>query len=107
MTEQKISEAFSEIAELAKVLDVKDIGKLPGCWEYQIDDQWWIAVNGHSEAIECSTGSKVDPFNCYVQYNGWPAGLFDPYGGTIAAGTGANEDNFIAAIKAAIDRVSA
>jgi len=32
----------------------------------------------------------VPPFNCYVEFNGWPAGVFNPFGGIIAAGELAN-----------------
>lgn len=94
-----ISEAFYEIANLAERLGVKDINVLPGCWEFRLDDQWWIAVNGRKEAVKCSTGVMVEPVHAYVEYNGWPAGVLTPYGGVIAAGSAANEQTFIDALK--------
>ena len=94
-----VAEAFAEIAVLAQRLGVTEINKLPGCWEHQVDEQWWIAVNGRSEAVECSRGFKIDPFDCYIEYNGWPAGSINPGGGIIAAGEGANEDTFIEALQ--------
>lgn len=90
---------------LLSKLAVKDgaapINKNPGCWERQIGE-WWIAVNGQQDTEKCSHGAEVPPFNCYVEFNGWPAGLFDPTGGIIAAGDAANEETFAAAVEAAI-----
>lgn len=96
--------APGRVAELATALGVRAIHRLPGCWEYQIDEQWWIAINGHDEPVTCSTGARVDPFHIFVTYNGWPAGILTPFAGTLAAGAAANEETFIAAIEAAIRR---
>jgi hypothetical protein len=98
MTTQ-LSEAFLEIANLGFRLGIESINKLPGCWEHQVDQHWWIAVNGHKEPIVCSAGATVLPYSAYVQFNGWPTGLIDPSGGIFAAGEAANEDNFINALK--------
>ncbi|MCI0366684.1 MAG: hypothetical protein L0219_22705 [Phycisphaerales bacterium] len=107
MSERTINEAMSEVAKLAARAGVGDGTGLPGCWEYQIDDQWWIAVNCHSEQKTTSHGQTVPPIHCVIEYNGWPAGLINPYEGIIAAGSGANEDSFIAALKAALALPSA
>lgn len=103
----KVSEAYAKIAELASVLGVKRINELPGCWEHQIDALWWFAINGHDGPMAHSGGeAPIDSFDVYVKFNGWPAGVLGPGGGIIAAGAAANEDAFIAAIDAAIQRVS-
>ena len=50
-------------------------------------------ISGHAQADR-----KIDdlpPFCFKITFNGWPAGLIDPRGGVIAAGTAANEDVFI------------
>jgi hypothetical protein len=96
----KLTEAFAEIVALAERLGVSKINEMPGCWEHQVDKRWWIAVNAHAAETPCSMGTKVPPFTAYVQFNGWPAGQIDPAGGWIAAGEAANEDTFIAALKA-------
>lgn len=103
--ERPLSEAFTRVCDLALALGVKSIKDLPGCWEYQVDEHWWIAVNGHNGATRCAKGADVPPFRCYVEFNGWPAGIIDPYGGTIVAGEAANEDAFIAALDKAIEAV--
>lgn len=95
----QISEAYATVAELAEALGVRNIGKLPGMWEVQIDDAWKISVNGHNEAI-----GHVPPYHMAVEFNGWPAGIFGPGGGIIAAGEAANEATLIAALRARIDR---
>jgi hypothetical protein len=96
-----ICAAFDEIAKLAIRLHVAPINGIAGCWEYKVDAQWWIAVNPHNTPTKCSRGAVIEPFNCFVEFNGWPAGSFSPAGGAIAAGELANEDSFIAALRAA------
>lgn len=103
--DRPISLAMARIADLAYALGVRDLNKRTACWEYQIDLHWWIAVNGTTKTIECSKEVEVEPYHCYVEFNGWPAGLFCPYGGTIAAGTAANERTFIEAIESLIKSV--
>lgn len=102
-----MSEAFILIVQLATTLGARAIAELDGCWEHVVDDNWHIAINGHREPAKCSTGEDVPPFACYVQWNGWPAGLITPAGGTIAAGEAANEDTLIDALKAAIAKAEA
>jgi hypothetical protein len=93
-------EVLVQIVELAARLGVVGINKIDGCWEHQVDAHWWFAVNGHPEATECSKGTKVPPFAAYIEFNGWPAGIVDPGGGTLCAGAVGNEANLIAALAA-------
>jgi len=96
----QVCEAFAALAELCIALDAAPATKHERCWEQQIDERWWIAFNGHKEPVGCSDGSMVEPFHCYVKYCGWPAGVFAPWGGVIAAGEAANEEIFLAAVRA-------
>jgi len=105
----QVNECFCAIVDLALALGVTRIDLLSGCWTHRIDAQWWVAVNGHPGGMPASSpdgASAKVPFivpgqHCYVEYNGWPAGLLNPFVGTLAAGEAANEDTFIAAIQAA------
>ena len=90
---------FILLAKLAEKDGVAPINRHTGCWERQIGEHWWIAVNGHKDKISCSKGPEVEPFHCYVEFNGWPAGIFNPMNGIIACGYAANEDAFAAAIE--------
>jgi len=102
---EKVSIASVAVADLAAALGVSSIKELPGCWEYNLDENWFIAVNGHREPTACSKNFKVAPFHCYVEWCGWPAGEFHPTrGGFIAAGGAANEDTFIEAIQRATEK---
>ncbi len=92
---------FEAIVLMCARLGVTGIDKLPGCWEHQIDDQWWVAVNPHLEDVRSSRGLTVPPFSAYVEYNGWPAGIIQPLGGEFAVGEGANTQTFIAACESA------
>ena len=100
--ERAICEGFYALSLLAEATgDALPLNKHDGCWEHQIDEQWWCAVNGHKEEMECSHGGKVPSYSALIEFNGWPAGIIDPFGGIVAAGTVANEDSFIAAVEAA------
>lgn len=96
-----VCEAFARLCDMAIALGAAPMTKHAGVWEHQVDKQWWVAFNGHTEKKTTSKGQEVDPYHCYVEYNGWPAGIFMPYGGFIAAGEGANETTFIAALQRA------
>ena len=104
MNEQVI-EAFLGLALLAEHDGVTEINKLPGCWHREFKP-WAIWMNAHTDTRKGGpTGDiEVPPFHCYVEFNGWPAGLINPRGGVIAAGAAANEDSFIAAIEAIIGK---
>jgi hypothetical protein len=99
-----VCEAFAVIAELGNILGAGPLSKYPACWELAIDDRWKIAVNGHKTPMLCSLSEKpIAPFNCLIEYNGFPAGYIYPRGGIIAAGTAANEDTFIKAVRTRIE----
>jgi hypothetical protein len=92
---------FIEIAHMANRLGASPLSRYEDCWEYQVSDGWWIAVNGHAEPRRCSHNNiEVPPFTAYIEWNGWPAGFIDPRGGDMAAGELANEDTLVAALKA-------
>jgi hypothetical protein len=94
--------AFMAIVDLALASGADPLNKHTACWEHQIDDRWWVAVNGHAEPkLSSHSNIPVNPFEAYVEYNGWPAFVLNPYGGHGAAGSLANEDTLIAALKAA------
>ena len=93
-----LGDVLLPLARKAGAVSIKD---LPGCWELQVDDHWFLAVNAHLESITCSTGANVEPGHAYVEYNGWPAGSVNIFGdGMFAAGEAANLDTFRAACEA-------
>jgi len=107
--EIQLLESFTKIAEFAAALNVRSIGNLPGAWIHAIDSQWTIAVNGHDKTIQAEPEgmmqAKIPPHSAAIWFNGWMAGILDPFGGIIAAGEAANEDTFIAALDAAIKAI--
>jgi hypothetical protein len=91
---------FLAVIAVAERQGVKSICDMPGCWEFDAG-KWWVAVNGHKEAVKCSRGAEVPAFHAYVEFNGWPAGLLHPHGeGWLAAGAAANTETFVAAMDA-------
>ncbi len=90
---------FSAIAAYHRRSGLPPLNQIEGCWEVQVDEQWWFALNGHPTPLGCSKGYGVLPYHLCVEYNGWPAGVLSPTdGGIFAAGSGANVDTFIAAL---------
>jgi hypothetical protein len=100
MADEPINLVFAGLSRLAAQAGVTAIDKLPGCWEIQIDEQWFVAVNGHETELRDSKGHRVPPYHAFLEYNGWPAGVINPFAGFIAAGESANEETLIAAIEA-------
>lgn len=109
-------DVFGLIAEICLAMGEHPLHKHDGCWELIVDHQWTVAVNGHKvpqvyrskDSIETgSIGVDVQPYDAYVEYNAWPAGSFNPFGGILAAGEGANEDTFIAALQKKLQSVKA
>jgi hypothetical protein len=94
---EKINEIFVLAAELA----IKD-GAVPveEMYERKVDNNWTIVINGSKE--KKYKGLDIPPFCMYVEFNGLPAGLLDPWDGVIAAGKEANEDALIRALKVAL-----
>jgi hypothetical protein len=97
--EEPFAEAFGAILELADVLGVKHIYKLPGLWCVDVDEHWTIRMNGHREEV-----GGVPAHTAALEYNGWPAGMSQPSGGIIAAGELANENSFIEAINRRVEK---
>ena len=89
------------ICELAEKDKVGPLNKLPALWVRQLDDKWLLVANGHRQSLKYNNVA-VPPFHFYVEFDGWPAGMFDAYDGCIAAGSAANEETFIAALERAI-----
>lgn len=102
--EVQITEAFSLIATLGTALGIR-LDELPGLWDFQVDELWRIEINGHDAPINDHHGMPVQPFTCHLSFNGWPAGILGVSFGEIAAGSVANEDTFIEAMKRAIERI--
>ena len=102
-----IVEVYVLLSELALSLKLAPLNQhFPnGCWEYQIDEHWWVALNGHQQNMKCSKGNEVRPFEAYIEFNGWPFGILDPYGGSMGAGTVANEKALLEALRQAIQKV--
>lgn len=110
MTEQ-IATAFALVADLGYAHGARDIGKRPGCWEHQVDNHWFVALNPHGHPTAKVGGIKpinpeyevmVPPFSVYIEFNGYPAGIIDAHGGIIAHGAAANEQTFCDAVRRAI-----
>ncbi len=67
-----------------------------------LDSRWWFAVNGNKgtrtvKALEWGD-IEIPAYTAAVFYNGWPAGMFDPYAGVFAAGSCANAVSFDQAV---------
>ncbi len=99
MGDRLLSEVMLLIADLAEADCVESIGGQ--VWERQVGN-WGIWVNGTGSEAKVK-GVDLPAFHAYIEWNGWPAGVIDSFGGTIAAGEAANEDALIAALKDEIE----
>ena len=103
MTDRPICAAFMALALLAKH-DKLDADPEAGLWHRKVGG-WEIWANrGGNPQTRSPNEPEISPCSVYLEWMGWPAGLIYPYGGIIAAGEGANEDSFIAAIEAEIGK---
>lgn len=99
MNKPSIFELLADLAVKSGVAPLK--GKM---WRVECG-RWVIWVNGSNETAKTEDGVELPPFGAYCTFNGWPAGLFNPYGGTIAAGELANEDTLCEAIQERINAI--
>ena len=91
------SEAFVSIADLAEA-----VGRIPILeWAYgpfKTDERYWLWVNGGTSQKWKPEGcaAEIDRFYAYVEFNGWPAALLCPAGGSVTM----DEGKLIAALQA-------
>lgn len=100
-----MNEAYIRACEFIRLNAGKSLIELPGKkWVGDVDGNWAIAIHANEgEEVEFkpegTMGGKAKFGILLVWFNGWLAGMLDPYGGVIAAGDLANEDTFIEAIE--------
>lgn len=93
---------FALACELGAALGWENISLDAGCREHQVNAHWWFAMNPHRTKMLCTKGIDVKPYSIYFEWDGWPAGMVTAAGGMFVQGIEANQDNLIAALKAAI-----
>jgi hypothetical protein len=102
-----VPNAIALICDLHKADGVEPIGRMRGAWFRRIDNHWSIWVNGQMTAQAGGPGGDVSipPGECYVEFNGWPAGIFSMLTGEgeLAAGELANYGSFCAALQSAVE----
>lgn len=92
MRQDRVCTVFYAVSKLCEVL--KEAPIRDKVWENQIDEHWFIKINGHSKEM------KGIPAYCMeIEYDGFPAGNISPFDGTMLAGEEINEDEFIAAVQ--------
>lgn len=99
LREEPQENLFVLVAYLAKAL-----GKTPlnnRLFIHKLDAEWTIVVNGCS-VEKAFAAYRIPPGHCFVEYAGFPAALFSPYGGFFEAIDGApqsTEEEFIKLLK--------
>lgn len=97
---------FVLIAQLAKKL-----GKTPlnnRLFIHRLDENWTVVVNGCG-VEKGFRAYRLPPGHCFVEYAGWPAALFSPYGGFFEGVEGApqsTEAEFVQVLKEATARAT-
>ena len=98
------TELWDRIIAIWEVSDLPPMNKIVGCWELEVDEHWWIAVNGHQGPKDCSRDVSVPPYHAYIEWCGWPAGMVSPKDGIVAAGREANYPALLQALDAHLER---
>jgi len=100
--------AFAEMWAAICTLALKDNGgkTLNGRVWYsgELIERWRCWINATDQNQVVAKGHVIKPFEMYVEFNGWPAGICDPHTGLICAGEAANVFTLRDAIHHAIER---
>lgn len=100
--QEHVIEAFSIAISYLLSMGYTKANEYDGCIEQQVDEHWWIALNGHNTPQVIKKNNMIaQPYHIYIEFNGWPAGVMTPFDGQIAAGECANEATFIQALTSA------
>ena len=94
---------FVVLVDFAFHLGARSINELPDCWEHRwrhAGNEWLVAIHAGTEPRKTSTGAQVPAGAFWIECNGWPAGIVDMAGWTIAAGSVINEEALRAALEA-------
>jgi hypothetical protein len=94
-----VSLAMAAVGALHRHLDLEPVSTLPGCWEVQVDRDWWFAVNGLSYDAPCSRDIMVPPKHLVVTWRQFPVATCSRYNGDWVNRPGVTEDAFIKAVK--------
>lgn len=96
------------ILDLHKADGAIPVGEMDGLWNRKLSDEWEIWVNGQLGTMKTPEGVDVGPGDCYVEFNGWPTGIFSLITGEgeIAAGSIANYDTFCLALREAATEIA-
>lgn len=109
-------ESMIRVVDYAEALGAENLAALEGCWEIQIDPDWWIAANGHRDHRKATIiGGRplhpaiigvvdVPPFHVLLVHRGDPLGLINAFGGEVINKPGASEADFLEAMIKAIRR---
>lgn len=100
----QLCQAFYEIVLLCERSGVKDLARLPGCFEFDAGD-FHFSLNAHQEPMKNREGIDVPPFGqVLVKHmpSGWPVGIIAPNGGALISSGGEKsaEDHVIEALRA-------
>lgn len=83
-----LTDVFCTISELALAMGARDIGGMPGCWEVDLDEGWFLAVNGKRTAVGAGPvdgeWAEVPAKMAAVWCEGVLVGYVDPWQGVVA-----------------------
>lgn len=87
---EALASLWIHLSRIATLCGAAPLNRYPGLWKVTAG-VWHLWVNGHREPLRVPNQEiAVQPYQVYVEYNGWPAGVITPNGATIAAGELAN-----------------
>jgi hypothetical protein len=105
-----LTDVYCTIAELALAMGALDSREMLGCWEVDLDEGWFLAMNRHSYEVEArpvdGERAMVPGGMVAVWYEGVLVGYVDPWQGLVAVdGRHVHVQELIVAINGKIGRV--
>lgn len=105
----KLSAVYCLAVDLGLLLGVENLKDYPEPWVCKVDKHWTFAINGSDGPKDVEFGdssmgiTNLKTVEMAVWFNGWLAGILNPFSGIICAGEAGNEDNLIRALEQRIE----
>lgn len=107
MTIEREAHPFDLLTDLLEAVGADRLDKVPGLWEYQVDEHWKIFLNPHRASCPLPGGGMLPELGMYVEFDGiaWgAAGLAPGQQYVVDLGPAATPATFETAVRAAIAR---
>ncbi|PCJ11113.1 MAG: hypothetical protein COB04_19610 [Gammaproteobacteria bacterium] len=75
---ESLEDVFVKVLELAHVRGLRDLEKVPGCFELQVNSEWAIVFNPHKIPIMLPNGVDLPAWHMVIEKQGDFLGIVNP-----------------------------